>query len=313
MAFFFIRKPSEKFETEDSKCEYEISSFELFILTSSLHTYIISPQNIVMKGTKMIRKSKFPILNFDDNKKSKLTVQKLDGKEKLDIDYGVICFDMKTRERFAKDYPSRIINTFKGSGIAPLNIYVVNFNGIEIILHQGVVGAALSAAVMEDLAAFGCKKVIAVGSAGVLKPEITRGHLIIPTSAVRQEGASYHYVAPSKYIKYSPKIIDKMCKCLKEKNLPFVCGKTWTTDGVFRETQDLIDLRGKEGCVCVEMENAALGAVAQFYNIKFGQILYGADCLSGDIWDKRDWANEDIKQRTKFALLKLAMEMVTKI
>lgn len=261
----------------------------------------------------MIRKSKFPILNFDDNKKSKLTVQQLDGKKPQGIDYGVICFDMKTRERFANEYPSKVIGVFKGSGIQPLNIYAINFNGTEIILHQGVVGGPLAAAVMEDLATFGCKKVIALGCAGVLKPEITLGHLIIPTSAVRQEGASYHYVAPSKYIEYSPKIIDKMCKYLKEKNLPFVCGKTWTTDAFFRETQDLIDLREKEGCVCVEMENATFGAVAQFYNIKFGQILYGTDCLSGDMWDKRSWPDEDVKQRTKFELLKLAMEMVTKI
>ena len=261
----------------------------------------------------MIRKSKFPILNFDNNKKAKLTVQQLDGKESQGIDYGVICFDMKTRERLANEYPSRIIGTLKGSGIQPLNIYVVNFNGVEIILHQGVVSAPLAAAVMEDLAAFGCKKVIAVGSAGVLKPEIARGHLIIPTRAVRQEGTSYHYVAPSKYINCPQTVIKNMCKCLKEKGLPFVCGKTWTTDAIFRETKDLIDLRTKENCLCVEMENAALGAVAQFYNIKFGQILYGGDSLCGDIWDRRDWANEDIKQRTKFELLRLAMEMVTRI
>lgn len=261
----------------------------------------------------MIRKSKFPILNFDDNKKAKLTVQKTDGKEKLGIDYGVICFAREPYERLAKEYPSRIINIFEGCCIAPLNIYVVNFNGTEIILHPGVVSAPLAAAVMEALATFGCKKVIAVGSAGVLKSEIAPGHLIIPTSAVRQEGTSYHYVKPSKYIKYSPNIIKKMCAYLKEKNLPFICGKTWTTDALFRETQDLVKLREKEGCVCVEMENAALGAVAQFHNIKFGQILYGADCLSGDMWDRRAWADKDIKQRVRFELLKLAMEMVTKI
>ena len=58
----------------------------------------------------MIRKSKFPILNFDNNKKAKLTVQKLDRKEKLDIDYGVICFDMEAREKFDKpECPSKVI------------------------------------------------------------------------------------------------------------------------------------------------------------------------------------------------------------
>lgn len=261
----------------------------------------------------MIRKSKFPILNFDDNKKTKLTVQQTDGKKSQGIDYGVICFDIESCERLAREYPSRVIGVFKGCGIQPLNIYVVNFNGTEIILHPGVVGGPLAAAAMEGLATFSCKKVIAAGGAGVLKPEIARGHLIIPTSAVRQEGTSYHYVAPSKYINCPQTVVKNMCEYLKTKGLPFVCGKTWTTDAIFRETQDLIDLRTKEGCICVEMENATFAAVAQFYNIKFGQILYGGDSLCGDVWDKRDWPNEDVKKRTHFELLKLAMEMVTRI
>ncbi len=261
----------------------------------------------------MLYKSRFPILNFDDNKTAKFTNQMLEGWKPQGIEYGVLCFDMEVREMLAQTYPSRVIGIIKGSGITPLNIYAVNFNGTDIILHQGVVGAPLAAAAMEDLVTFGCKKVIAVGSAGVLKPEIARGHLIVPTSAVRQEGTSYHYVAPSKYIKHSPEVIKKMCDYLKVKKLPFVCGKTWTTDAIFRETQDLINQREKEGCVCVEMENATLGAVAQFYNIKFGQILYGGDCLAGDMWDRRAWANADIKRRSQYELLKLAMELVTKI
>ena len=261
----------------------------------------------------MIYESEFPILNFDDNKTAKLTNKVLEGYEDQGVKYGVVCFDMEAREKLAQTYPSRVIGKIKGAGVVPSNIYVVNFEGTEIVLHQGVIGAPLAAATIENLVTFGCKKVIAVGSAGVLKPEITRGHLIIPTSAVRQEGTSYHYVAPSKYIEYSPDIIKKMCDYLTEKKLPFVCGKTWTTDAIFRETQDLIDMRRKEGCVCVEMESSAFGATAQFFGIDFGQIIFGADCLSGELWDKRDWPNEDIKKRTIFELSKLAMEMVTRI
>jgi len=261
----------------------------------------------------MIYESEFPILNFDENRTAKISVQMFEGKKSLGIKYGVICFDTDAREKLAQKYPSKVIGTVKGCGIAPLNIYAVNFNGAEIVLHQGIAGGPWAASIMEELVAFGCKSVIAVGGAGVLEPDIARGHLIIPTGAVRQEGTSYHYVAPSRYIDHSPEVIDKMCECLKEKKLPFVCGRTWTTDAIFRETQDLIELRKKEGCVCVEMENATFGAVAQFYNIKFGQILYGGDSLCGDVWDKRDWANEDVEQNAWSELLNLAMEMVTKI
>ena len=35
--------------------------------------------------------------------------------------------------------------------------------------------------------------------------------------------------------------------------LPFVKGKTWTTDAVHRETRDNFEKRKKEGCISVEM------------------------------------------------------------
>src|SRR5215469_7475924 len=37
----------------------------------------------------------------------------------------------------------------------------------------------------------------------------------------------------------------------------YVRGKTWTTDGLYRETRARINRRGREGCVVVEMEAAA--------------------------------------------------------
>ena len=37
------------------------------------------------------------------------------------------------------------------------------------------------------------------------------------------------------------------------------------------------------------MEAAALFAVARFRNVLLGQILYGGDDVSGEVWDERRW------------------------
>jgi purine-nucleoside phosphorylase len=39
----------------------------------------------------------------------------------------------------------------------------------------------------------------------------------------------------------------------------------------------------------VEMEAAALFAVARFRSVKIGQILYGGDNLDSEAWDSRGW------------------------
>lgn len=63
--------------------------------------------------------------------------------------------------------------------------------------------------------------------------------------------------------------------------------KTWTTDGFFRETPAKVALRKKEGCLSVEMEGAAIFAVARFRGYQAGAIFYGGDDVSGKDWDPR--------------------------
>ena len=76
---------------------------------------------------------------------------------------------------------------------------------------------------------------------------------------------------------------------LSEANIPFVKGKTWTTDAFYRETQAKVALRRKERCLTVEMEAAAFFAVAKFRRVAFAQMLYAGDDVSGLEWDPRRW------------------------
>ena len=45
----------------------------------------------------------------------------------------------------------------------------------------------------EEVVAMGAKKFVLFGSCGVLDDEKVKDHIIIPVSAVRDEGTSYHY------------------------------------------------------------------------------------------------------------------------
>ena len=48
-----------------------------------------------------------------------------------------------------------------------------------------------------------------------------------------------------------------------------------------------MNARINEGCIAVEMEVAALLAVAEFREVDLGYILIGTDDVSGEKWDKR--------------------------
>lgn len=168
-------------------------------------------------------------------------------------------------------------------------VYVHEIGGRPLALFHPGLGAPLAAALLEEVIALGCRKFIACGGAGVLDRAITVGHVLVPTSAVRDEGTSYHYLPPGREVQPSPAAVDAIQQVLARRNVEYMTVKTWTTDAYYRETRARTALRRAQGCLTVEMEAAALFAVAQFRNVPLAQILYGGDNLDADRWDHREW------------------------
>lgn len=167
------------------------------------------------------------------------------------------------------------------------------------------VGAPIAASIIDELNALGCTKFIVCGGCGVLVEDLPVGNLLIPTSAIRDEGTSYHYLPPSREVHANEYAIKCIEETLIKKGVNYSKIKTWTTDAFFRETKNKIQLRKEEGCVAVEMESSAFMAASEFRDVVFGQILYSGDDLSGSDWDRRDWhLQEDIRK----ALLKLSID-----
>ena len=155
----------------------------------------------------------------------------------------------------------------------------------------------MAAGLLEEAIAYGCRKFIVCGGCGVLEQDIAVGHLIVVSSAVRDEGVSYHYLPPGREVQAHPAGVAALEAALCERGVPYRVGRTWTTDAPYRETAAKIAMRKSEGCVTVEMEAASLMAVAQFREITLGQVLYGGDNLSGDEWDHRSWqSRRDVRE-----------------
>ncbi|MFW6130490.1 MAG: nucleoside phosphorylase [Atribacterota bacterium] len=169
--------------------------------------------------------------------------------------------------------------------ISPIYELAKNNKKIGIINHP--FGAPTAGAVIEELADNGCRKIIACGTAGVLDKKISKGEIVIPNEAVRDEGTSYHYIKPDEKAVPHPKAVDTVIKTCQKNKLSFRTGKTWTTDAIFRETKNIIAKRKNKGCVTVEMEGAAFFAASKLKNIMTAQILYALDDISGPKWNKR--------------------------
>ncbi len=256
----------------------------------------------------MLNKKDFPILEYDDNKNAKISPSNFISKKDVP-EHCVIAFFGDVIEKMFKNNRLKQIGVIKTCTVS-LPIYETEYNGKKIGIVVGFLGAAGSAGELEELIEIGFKKFIVCGAAGVLQKDIQVGHLVLPYSAVRDEGLSYHYLKPSREVECDYEVVDIIEKQLKNDNIPYIKAKTWTTDAFYRETEDKIKLRVSEGCVTVEMEAAALFAVSKFRGVKLGQILFGGDDLSGVEWDSRKWNSRDaIRENLVELSLKICLSL----
>ncbi|MFA9468214.1 nucleoside phosphorylase [Streptococcus sp. E24BD] len=168
-------------------------------------------------------------------------------------------------------------------------IYLYEHDGVQVAVMLAVVGAPMAVGQLEELKAFGFEHFIVLGSCGVLDKSLKADRIILPASALRDEGTSYHYAPASDEIAYDPALLLTMEKALDAAGIPHVRAKSWTTDAFYRETADKVERRLAAGATVVDMEASAIMAWAQYRQAKVYQFFYTADYVdhTSNQWDKR--------------------------
>jgi uridine phosphorylase len=125
------------------------------------------------------------------------------------------------------------------------------------------VGAPFAVLIAEELFASGCQLLISLTSSGQITASGPTPYFVVIDSALRDEGTSYHYAAPSDYAEADNVLVTRATTALRGRAKPFFVGRTWTTDAPFRETAEAIEAARAQGILAVEMEAAALYAFAR--------------------------------------------------
>ena len=238
----------------------------------------------------MIIKNEIPILEFDTDKASVI----MPTHENLDLNLprkAVFAFLDEHIEKYAIEHNGVRVGEFT-SETKDYPLYVINHKGEEVCLCQAPVGASAAVQILDWLLGYGVREIITGGCCGALVG-FDENTFIIPYKALRDEGTSYHYMKPSRFIETDKIALSAIKETFSEHGLPYREVITWTTDGFYRETKEKVIYRKAEGCEVVEMECSALAACAAFRNAVWGCILFTADTLADvDNYDERNWGND---------------------
>lgn len=187
-------------------------------------------------------------------------------------------------------------------------IYKAVYRGVELALMMAGVGAPVCVGGYEEAFAMGIETAIIFGNCGVLDRSIEDCGIIIPTSALRDEGTSFHYAPPSEEIEVNSRYRRMFTDILDEAGVRYTLGKCWTSDAIYRETRQKIAARKAAGCVCVDMECSAMAALARFRGKEVFQFFYAADNLDGEQWDARSLSgHSEVEKKDRVAALALEL------
>ena len=172
------------------------------------------------------------------------------------ICYSLITYDSGEWQDSREIFPA-VLKLFENEKIGEMKaanrikpVYLLDVNNLKIAFYLSEIGASLSGTdIIEVNWMTGAKKFILFGSAGSLDKETTKGKYVIPYEAYRDEGMSYHYASPKDYIQIkNAEVMENIFKALE---LPYVMGKVWTTDAIYREPRNLVEKRKSEGCIAL--------------------------------------------------------------
>ncbi|MFI5399428.1 MAG: nucleoside phosphorylase [SAR324 cluster bacterium] len=146
----------------------------------------------------------------------------------------------------------------KGWACYHSELYEFDVAGRTLGIVGCAVGAPYAVLVAEQLFASGCRFLISITSAGQIAPLAPPPYYVVIDRALRDEGTSYHYAAPSEFALADQHIAAVALDAIVAQGMPVHRGASWTTDAPFRETAAAIAAARARGILAVEMEAAAL-------------------------------------------------------
>jgi uridine phosphorylase len=212
----------------------------------------------------------------------------------------LICLQRGLPERLKWRIPIRRVGRLMG------DIYAVRrTKGRVVVLTNFGLGAPIVAAQAEELIALGATRIVSVALSGGLQPDLAPGTIVVAEAAIRDEGTSHHYLPPGREVRAHPELAAALRDALIARGCAPRTGRVWSTDAPYRETREEVERLQADGVLAVDMELAALLAVAEVRGVRAAGVLVVGDSLANGTWrppDRLDGMERSLEQAYRAAI-----------
>lgn len=141
------------------------------------------------------------------------------------------------------------------------------------VAYASVYGAPMASEVVHVFGVLGTGLVLLTGCCGGLADDLATGDLLAPTAATCGEGAAQYYRPGRRQV--SARLPARLAAVLNRPDIH--PGLIYTTSALMAEGQEEVEAWFQEGHAAVDMETAAVFAVADYFNMDRAALLYVFD------------------------------------
>ncbi len=156
------------------------------------------------------------------------------------------------------------------------DVFIGDLDG-TCVAFASVYGAPMASEIAHVFGVLGTPLVIQIGCCGALADELLPGDLLAVSSAYCGDGASQYYKQDGKEVSATLRIEETPGPAGPEPTT-IHCGRVYTTSALFAESGETIEKWAAQGFWGVDMETAATFAVAEYFGMQRGALLYVFDC-----------------------------------
>ena len=160
------------------------------------------------------------------------------------------------------------------------DVFIGDLDG-TCVAYASVYGAPMASEIVHVFSVLGTPLVIQIGCCGALTDQLLPGDLLAVSSAYCGEGASQYYKQDGKEVSATLRLNKETLHPVGEEPTRIHCGRVYTTSALFAESSDAIEKWAAQGFRGVDMETAATFAVAEYFGMHRGALLYVFDCPRG--------------------------------
>src|SRR5438552_12673879 len=133
-------------------------------------------------------------------------------------------------------------------------MFAMDLGGVTCGIMARTIGGPYAVLIAEQLQAAGAKLIIGLTSAGRVSPDLPLPCLVVATSAIRDEGTSYHYLPPDSEVACKSRVVPLLERELIGTGWAVRSGKVWTTDAPYRETKVQLNECARQDVLAVELQ-----------------------------------------------------------